>query len=125
MVVGILRLTLLIGGARSLKDKRQVVRKVLDRTRARFNVACSEVGDNELWQRAQLGFVAVANDHAFVSEVLEKVTRDVESLAVAEIANRELEIETYGSMRTAPERMPGVKPVLDGPEFDAQDDEKA
>ena len=47
MVVGVLRLTLVIPGARSLKEKRHALRKVVDRVRARYNVGIAEVG-NEL-----------------------------------------------------------------------------
>jgi uncharacterized protein YlxP (DUF503 family) len=97
MVVGVLRLTLHIEGAASLKDKRQVVRKVVDRLRSRFNVSVAEVGDNDIWQRARIGISAVANDHSFVNEVLDKCTRDAGN--IAEILDREMEIETYGQMK--------------------------
>ena len=96
MVVGVLRLTLYIHGAASLKDKRQVLRKVIDRLRARFNVSVAEVGDNDIWQRAVVGITAVSNDHSFVNEVLDKCTRDAGN--IAEIVNREMEIETYSEM---------------------------
>ena len=96
MVVGILRLTLYVQGASSLKDKRQVVRKVVDRLRSRFNVSVAEVGDNDVWQRAVIGICAVANDRSFVNEVLDKCVRDAG--AIAEIVNREMEIETYSEM---------------------------
>src|SRR3954467_7667485 len=97
MVVGVLRLTFYIHGASSLKDKRQVVRKVVDRLRSRFNVAVAEVGDNAVWQRALIGIPAVANDRSFVNEVLDKCARDAGN--IAEILNREMEIETYGEMK--------------------------
>ncbi len=96
MVVGVLRLTLYVHGAASLKDKRQVVRKVTDRLRSRFNVSVAEVGDNDVWQRAVIGIAAVANDHSFVNEVLDKCARDAGN--VAEIVNREMEIETWSEM---------------------------
>jgi uncharacterized protein YlxP (DUF503 family) len=96
MVVGILRLTLYIHGASSLKDKRQVLRKVTDRLRSRFNVSVAEVGDNDVWQKAVVGIAAVANDHSFVNEVLDKCARDAG--AIAEIVQREMEIETYSEM---------------------------
>ncbi len=98
MVVGVLRLTLYVQGASSLKDKRQVVRKVVDRLRSRFNVAVAEVGDNDVWQRAVIGIAAVANDRSFVNEVLDKCARDAGN--IAEILNREMEIETYREMKT-------------------------
>jgi uncharacterized protein len=97
MVVGVLRLTLYIQGASSLKDKRQVVRKVVDRLRSRFNVTVAEVGDNDVWQRAVIGIAAVANDRSFVNEVLDKCARDAGN--IAEILNREMEIETYREMK--------------------------
>ncbi len=96
MVVGVLRLTLYIHGAASLKDKRQVLRKVVDRLRSRFNVSVAEVGDNDVWQRAVVGIVAVSNDRSFVNGVLDKCARDAG--AIAEIVNREMEIETYSEM---------------------------
>ena len=96
MVVGVLRLTLYIPGASSLKDKRQVLRKVTDRLRSRFNVSIAEVGDNDIWQRAVIGICAVSNDHSFVNEVLDKCVRDAGQ--IAEIINREMEIETYSEM---------------------------
>src|SRR5438309_11258486 len=97
MVVGVLRLTLYIHGAASLKDKRQVLRKVTDRLRSRFNVSVAEVGDNDVWQKAIVGIAAVANDHSFVNEVLDKCARDAGN--IAEIVNREMEIETYSEMK--------------------------
>lgn len=100
MVVGVLRLTLVIAGARSLKDKRQALRKIIDRARARYNVSIAEVGENDIWQRAVVGVTLVANDRSFVNEVLDKVVRDVESLAVASLVNREMEIETYSDMQS-------------------------
>jgi uncharacterized protein YlxP (DUF503 family) len=110
MVVGILRLTLYIPGASSLKEKRQVLRKVVDRLRARFNVSVAEVGDNDVWQRAVVGIAAVANDHSFVNEVLDKCARDAGN--IAEIINREMEIETYSEMNVDL----AMKPDLDLPD---------
>jgi len=117
MVVGVLRLTLYIQGASSLKDKRQVVRKVVDRLRSRFNVTVAEVGDNDIWQRAVIGIGAVSNDRSFVNEVLDKVVRDVEMLGVADLVSREMEIETYSTMHGD---------LLDKPRLDPEPvDEKA
>src|SRR3954465_1409295 len=98
MVVGVLRLALVIRSARSLKDKRHALKRILDRVRARYNVSIAEVGDNDIWQRALVGVTAVANDRSFVNEVLDKVVRDVEMLGVADLVSREMEIETYSTL---------------------------
>jgi uncharacterized protein YlxP (DUF503 family) len=111
MVVGVLRLGLVIPAARSLKEKRHALRRIVDRVRSRYNVSIAEVGDNDIWQRAVVGVTAVANDHSFVNEVLDKVVRDVEMLGVADLVSREMEIETYSEMH---ER--AAKPMLDGPQ---------
>jgi uncharacterized protein len=117
MVVGVLRLTLVVPGARSLKEKRHVVRKITDRVRARYNVSIAEVGENDVWQRAVLGLSVVANDRSFVNEVLDKVVRDVEMLGVADLVSREMEIETYSTMHGD---------LLDKPRLDPEPvDEKA
>ena len=117
MVVGVLRLTLVVPGARSLKEKRHVVRKITDRVRARYNVAIAEVAENDVWQRAVLGMAVVANDRSFVNEVLDKVVRDVEMLGVADLVSREMEIESYSTMHGD---------LLDKPRLDPEPgDEKA
>ncbi|WP_414482215.1 DUF503 domain-containing protein, partial [Limnochorda sp.] len=52
MVVGIAEIRLLLPGPRSLKEKRRILRSLLDRLRARYPVAVAEVGDQDLWNRA-------------------------------------------------------------------------
>ena len=99
MVVGVLKLTLHIPHAGSLKEKRHALRKIVDRVRAKFNVSCSEVGDSDLWQRAVVGIAVVSNDHSFVNEQLDKVVDEVERTAVAEIIDRKMEIQTYSEMQ--------------------------
>jgi uncharacterized protein YlxP (DUF503 family) len=117
MVVGVLRLTLVVHGAQSLKEKRHAVRKITDRVRARYNVSIAEVGDNDAWQRCVLGLSFVANDRSFVNEVLDKVVRDIEALGVADIVSREMEIETYSTLHGD---------LLDKPRVDPEPaDEKA
>jgi uncharacterized protein YlxP (DUF503 family) len=131
MVVGVLRLTLSLHGARSLKDKRQVVRKLVDRVRARYNVSIAEVGDNDVWQRLVLGVVVISNDHSFVDEVLAKVTRDVEGGSEAQLIDRELEIETYSEMHKDIADKPLLDEILEtgtsdpGDEWDAEAEERA
>ena len=89
MTVGVCRLRLRLRGSGSLKDKRQVVRSVLERVRQRYRVAAAEVDDQEEWQLATLGFSCVSNSHRHADEVLDSViayieeTRpDVEIIAV-------------------------------------------
>jgi uncharacterized protein YlxP (DUF503 family) len=84
MIVALLRLRLHIPGARSLKDRRAVVRRAVDRVRARFNVSAAEVGDTERWQVATLAAVVVSSDRGVVDEVLDKVSATVASAVAGE-----------------------------------------
>jgi len=97
MVVGVCRLELLIHESQSLKEKRQVLRRIVDRTRNKFNLALAEVGANDLWQRSQLGFAVVGNDRRHVASMLETIIGFIESLYVAEVVGRDVEVVSYGA----------------------------
>jgi uncharacterized protein YlxP (DUF503 family) len=66
-----------LGSARSLKDKRQVLKSILDSARRRYGVAAAEVGFQEQWQRALLGFAVVASSARQATEVIDEVDRFV------------------------------------------------
>ncbi len=95
MVVGVCRISLLIHDNHSLKGKRQVVKSIVEKVKSRFNVSVAEVGDNDLWQRAELGVTAVGNDRAFVNSVMDKVMNFIESLHAAEIVGQNIELINY------------------------------
>src|SRR5262249_51080911 len=80
----------------SLKEKRTVVRSVKDRTRLKFNVAIAEVGSQDNWQEAVLGFAVVANEKTFVQEMLAKIVNFIDSLGIAKIIDEEKDIVQYG-----------------------------
>ena len=52
----------------------------------------AEVGDNDLWQRAELAVAAIGNDRAFINSVIDKVVNFIENLHVAEIIDHRIEI---------------------------------
>lgn len=97
MVIGLVRLRLHIPAAHTLKDRRAVVRKALDKVRARFPVSAAEVGDTERWQIATLAAVTVSNDRTLAREVLDKVTSTVASAVAgsAVVLRRELRVDSY------------------------------
>jgi uncharacterized protein YlxP (DUF503 family) len=92
MVVGLCKVVLLIHGSHSLKDKRRVVKSLIKRVRNTFNVSASEVGDNELLQRAEIAIVTVANDGPFVNSVIDNVLNFIEELQLAEVIEESVEI---------------------------------
>ena len=82
MVVGVCRLALHLPASRSLKDKRQVLRRLIDRARQKFNVSIAEVADNDLWQRTTVGFSVVGNDRRHVESSVGNVLSFVDSLYI-------------------------------------------
>lgn len=89
MHVAALRVELRIRGARSLKEKRHIVKSVIAQLAAGFGVAVSEVADQEKWQKATLGIALVAPQHGHLTRVMHSIERalygreDVEVLRVA------------------------------------------
>jgi len=75
--------------ARSLKDKRAVVKPIVDGSRHRFGVAAAEVGKQDLWQSAEVAFAAVSATAGHVEQVLASVERFVWSFPEVEVVSCE------------------------------------
>jgi len=73
MIVGTLELSLRLDGAFSLKDKRRVLRSLLDHARRDFKVSAAEVDDHDLWNSAIIGVACVSNDSAHAESILQSV----------------------------------------------------
>ena len=79
MTIGVYTFELHLPQARSLKDKRQVVRRLKERLRARHNVAVAEMEEHaNLWQRAGLVVVSVANQREPLVRLFEAIHREAE-----------------------------------------------
>jgi len=80
MPVGLLTLELHLADAQSLKDKRQVLRSLKDKLRARFNVAVAELDYQDTWQRSVVGVVTLSNEEQHVEEALQKVLAEADNI---------------------------------------------
>jgi uncharacterized protein YlxP (DUF503 family) len=69
----------------SLKDKRAVVKTVLEGARRRYQVASSETGGHDKWQRAELAFAGAAPTRTQVEHVVDAVERFVWSFPEVEV----------------------------------------
>ena len=96
MIVGICRLSLFFSESGSLKAKRHGLRKIIDRVRARFNVAVAEVADQDTWQRSKLGLVVVGNDVRHVQSMLDNIVSFVDQMYVAQILDCQMDLPNYG-----------------------------
>ena len=91
--VGAGLVTLHLAGSHSLKDKRQVVRSLIDRLRRQFNVAIAEVEEQETWQTAVLGVAVVSNEAGHAARQLDRVVEAIEQDRVGvEVVDRFLDV---------------------------------
>jgi len=92
MRVGTCHLRLAVDGARSLKDKRRVIKSLKDRVGGTFNVSISEVGAADYRQSAELGIAVVSNDSRFCREMLDKVVDWVRHFHGCRLVDYEIEV---------------------------------
>ena len=92
MVVGTLEARLLVRGSRSLKDKRQVVRSVVDRLRSQFHVAVGEVDHLDDHRQVTLGVAAVGFEVVAVQGVLQAIQEALRAHPVAEYLGGEVSV---------------------------------
>jgi len=90
MTIGLLTVELHIARARSLKDKRMVLRRVKDRLK-KFNVAVSEVEHHDLWQRAGLAVVTVSPDQDHADRELAAAADEIDRVEPGMILRTDVE----------------------------------
>lgn len=91
MIVGLLTLEIHLPYAHSLKDKRQVLRRLKERLRGRFNVAVAEIDHQESWQRAQVGVVSLSNENLPLTQVLEAARAEADRLLGGDLVESHIE----------------------------------
>lgn len=92
MVAGLGVITFRLHDCRSLKGKRKVVKKIISRLRNNFNVSVAEVGSNDIYQRAEIGFALVGNNRMLINSKIDKIFNLADELGLAEIIDSEMEI---------------------------------
>ena len=73
MIIGLVTATIAIPDARSLKDKRSVLRGLKDRAVNKMNVSVAEVGHQDVWKSAELAFVTVAAESQVVQQRISEI----------------------------------------------------
>lgn len=92
-----MEVTLRLEGNSSLKGKRKVVKSILGRIKARFNVAASEVGGQDVYEIAVLGFAVCGPEARILNTVLDNVLDFIEDNADAEVVDSQMEFDFFFS----------------------------
>jgi uncharacterized protein YlxP (DUF503 family) len=79
------KLTFHIPHSTSLKDKRQVRRSLIDKTRQRFNASVAEVDAQDLHQTLVIGVAVVSGDAGHARSSRDEIIRYMEEHANAEL----------------------------------------
>ena len=87
-VLGV-KLTFYIPYAMSLKEKRQVCRSLIDRTRQKFNVSVAEVDTQDVHRTLTVGVAVVSGDNSHAQHLLDEIVRFMEEHADAELMSAE------------------------------------
>lgn len=97
MIVGVGYISVQLFESSSLKEKRRVVRSVIERARNRFNASVAEVDYLDSWQMAGIGFSCVSNSSAHADQMLAEILRFFEnSLELGAIADISTELVHVG-----------------------------
>ena len=89
------KISLVIEQSHSLKEKRMVLRRIKDRVAERAHVHLSEVGAQDIWQRAELGCAVASADRGKALEVIDEVVRIAMSAGGAQIVSIAKEVTTF------------------------------
>jgi uncharacterized protein YlxP (DUF503 family) len=92
MIVGSLQVRLLVRDARSLKDKRQVVRSILDRLRHEYNISIAEVDRLDDYRQLTLGIAMVGWDGKQVRDTLQKIAESLRRHPIAEFVDSTIDV---------------------------------
>lgn len=89
---GVLRLELLVPGARSLKDRRRAVAHVRDRIRARGGLSVAEVGHRESHTHAVVAVGMVSSEARLIRSTLDTLSHEVEQWGRVRVLGRAVSV---------------------------------
>jgi uncharacterized protein YlxP (DUF503 family) len=92
VVIGVLEMDFLIPGARSLKEKRRVVKSLKDQLRSRFNCSVAETEYQDLWMRTRLAVCVVSNESQHTNTQLNEIARFSANKPGAELVDYTIEM---------------------------------
>lgn len=79
MLIASCEIKLYLPGASTLKDKRQIVKSLLQKSRNKFNFSAAEIDAQDYIQTAVLGVAVVGSDYKYLQSVMDKYLDFVES----------------------------------------------
>jgi uncharacterized protein YlxP (DUF503 family) len=79
MVIGVCKIFLSISNAFSLKEKRQIVKSIIQRLKSRYNASVAEVAYNDKWKNAVIGIACISNEAGHADSMMANMVNFVEN----------------------------------------------
>lgn len=92
MIVGICEATFRAEWVSSLKEKRMVVKSLVEKTRHKFNASVAEVERQDVHQILVIGFACVTNERRHAEKMLRNILDFMENHTEAELLSAEMDI---------------------------------
>ncbi|WP_411680928.1 DUF503 domain-containing protein [Clostridium thailandense] len=92
MIIGTAKLYLFANWVHSLKEKRMIVKSIIDKTKNKFNVSIAEIEDQDLHQSIVIGIACVSTDKRHADSIIQNVINFIEDNTDAVLQSIETEI---------------------------------
>lgn len=92
MIIGSCTVYLTAEWCNSLKEKRMVVKSIIEKAKHKFNISIAEIDRQDIHKSIVIGFVCVTNEVRHADEIIEKVLNYIEKNTDAVIDDVEREI---------------------------------
>lgn len=92
MFIGVLSIRLFLSEPQSLKDKRRIIKSLIERLKNKFNIAVAEAAYLDSWNNSELGIVCISNDAGHADSMMNSVVNYIEGFGSAELADVKTEI---------------------------------
>lgn len=92
MIIGTCKVYMTADWVYSLKDKRTVVKSIVERTKHKFNISIAEVENQDIHKSIAIGFACVTNSAALADSIIQNVLKYIEGNTDAVIDDIVVEI---------------------------------
>ncbi|HEY4716021.1 MAG TPA: DUF503 domain-containing protein [bacterium] len=87
MLIGVLKITLLLRNSHSLKDKRRIIKSLMEKMKQIFNISVSEVEHRDMWQKVTLGVSFIGRNSSYISTVNNSIMEFIDTCRECEVIN--------------------------------------
>ena len=91
MTVGVALVIFRLHEIYSLKDKRRIVKSLVEKAATALMCSVAEVADQDAHQQASIGIAVIGNDGRVLNSLLDRIIDFMDSLCLAELVSREIE----------------------------------